>query len=199
MTLRIDHVIYVTADLAAATARFRSEWGVEVLDGGEHPGGTRNGGVICRDQSYVEILAVADVNKPTGAAVSGLLANGGDRLVGWAVQTDDLDAVAERLGQSPTAGSIVLSDGRAGTWRTVAGSIVMTAPHLPFFIQYDGEPVLPAGEPTADSIAWVEVAGDSETMRDWLGDEGVDVRVVSGPVGLRAVGVDLGGSEIVIH
>ena len=59
-------------------------------------------------------------------------------------------------------------------------------------IQYDGEPVLPAGERTANSIAWVEVAGDREAMRHWLGNEGLDVRVVSGPVGLRAVGVGRG-------
>jgi hypothetical protein len=47
-------------------------------------------------------------------------------------------------------------------------------------------------------ITWLEVGGDEQVMRDWLGDEAdqLPLRYVGGEPGLRAIGIDFEDGEI---
>jgi hypothetical protein len=208
--LAFDHVILGVRDLDAGAGRLWEEQGLKATGGGVHPGGTRNLGVRFVDGSYLELLAVQDASLPLGGWLERLIRSG-DRLVGWAVRTDAIDAVAARVGMEAQVGSIEMPDGTRGTWRTVGTTRLVSAPSLPFFIQYDATPegsARIAEEQSAAmgahrikplAIAWVEVSGDRSSLEDWLGDAQLDVRFVEGGPGLHAAGIRTDGGEIVIR
>ncbi|HZD18438.1 MAG TPA: hypothetical protein VE669_09885, partial [Actinomycetota bacterium] len=45
-------------------------------------------------------------------------------------------------------------------------------------------------------IAWVEVGGDRERLRGWLGGEDLAIRVVDGAPGIRAVAIATADGEL---
>lgn len=184
--MRIDHVIYGTADLDVAAARVQAELGLTAVAGGRHDGiGTHNRIVPLGDGSFLELLAVADPQEASrselGAALQAAIA-GGDRLLGWAVAVDDVGGVAARLG---TALSTV---GRQGmTARLTAVAECLAEPCLPFFIERDTTA-------PATAISWIEVAGDARRIERWLRGAELPVRVVEGEPAVRAI--DIGGREL---
>src|SRR3954470_18657507 len=100
--MRIDHVIYATADLDAAAARIEAELGLRALGGGRHEGlGTHNR-IVPLGDGYLELLAVVDPAEAAaselGRAVTARIAAVGDGLLGWAVAVEDVAPHAERLG-----------------------------------------------------------------------------------------------------
>jgi Glyoxalase-like domain len=193
--VRIDHVIYATADLDAAAARVEAVLGVAAVPGGRHEGlGTHNR-IVPLGGGYLELLAVADraeaERSALGAAVLERVARTGDGLMGWAVAVDAVEPVAQRLGVA------VSTIARAGLTARLAGvAEAMGEPFLPFFIARDPGVADPSagGGAGAGGIAWLEVAGDAERLSAWLGGAALPVRVVDGPPGVRAVGV--GGREL---
>ena len=184
--------MYGVTDLDSATAMFEAEYQLTVADGGAHPDGTRNRVVWCVDRSYVELLAVDVPTSPEARWVQDEIA-AGKRLLGWAVQTDDLALVSDRVGLPVVGGTIELDDGQVGSWRMVGADAATAEPWLPFFISYDRtsgrSPVVGSAAGVPDHLAWIEVAGDAARLREWLGDESLPVRVVDGVPGLRAVGL----------
>ncbi|HEV7883907.1 MAG TPA: VOC family protein [Solirubrobacteraceae bacterium] len=189
--MRIDHVIYGTADLDAAATRVRAQLGLVSVNGGRHDGlGTRNRIVPLGDGSFLELLAVADPGEAKrsalGAALQSAIARG-DGLVGWAVAVDDLQPVVERLGTPIT------HVGRQGkTARLTGVAEFLAEPCLPFFIERDASQA--AARVDTTGICWIEVAGDARRVRRWLGGIELPVRVVEGEPAVRAVGV--GGREL---
>ena len=186
--MRVDHVIYATADLDRAASWVEAEFGLAVAGGGRHEGlGTHNR-IVPLGGGYLEILAVADADEAAGSdlgrAVQQRIAEVGDGLLGWAVAVDDFEPVAKRLGLE------VSSIARQGLTAKLAGlAESMRAPFLPFFISRDHAIPDPGVGADAGGITWVEVAGDDRRLRDWLGDAGLPVRVVPGDDGVRAVGI----------
>jgi hypothetical protein len=200
----IDHVIYGVQDLDAAAARLNGEHGLGFIRGGRHPGGTANSIAPLQPPQYLELIAVAD---PAGelAQVLRREMNGGERLVGWAIETDDLDVVGLRLGIDPVGGSIENSDGSTGSWRIV-GNAGDSA--FPFFIEYDGEGELrrhrwaerraDVGNNWVSEVTFVEVGADRERMREWIADASVPVRCVEAEHGVLSVGLATEKGEIVL-
>jgi hypothetical protein len=174
--MRIDHVIYGTSDLDAASARFAAV-GLEVEPGGAHEGiGTHNR-IVPLGADYVELLAILDPAMAAASPIGGLIADriaGGDGWIGWGVGVEEAAAVAERLGASQ------LEIRRRGTGRVVGLPEALADGFLPFFIQR--EPRTGAG-----GIDRIEVAGDLRRLADWLGGAELPVEVADGPPGLRAV------------
>jgi catechol 2,3-dioxygenase-like lactoylglutathione lyase family enzyme len=186
--MRIDHVIYATGDLDAATALVESRLGLTVVGGGRHERiGTHNR-IVPLGGGYLELLAVADPDEAArsalGRAVQQRIDEVGDGLLGWAVAVDDVEPVAERLGIAVT------SIARQGLTAKLAGVVEsMREPFLPFFISRDHAIPDPGVGSDAGGITWVEVAGDEQRVRHWLGDGDLPVRVVAGGDGVRAVGI----------
>jgi hypothetical protein len=186
--VRIDHVIYATADLDAAAARVESELGVAATGGGRHERiGTHNR-IVPLGGGYLELLAVADPDEAAGSALGRALqeriAAAGEGLMGWAVAVDDVEPVAARLG---TEVSTIARSGLTASLTGVAEA--MREPTLPFFIARDAGVADPAGRAGTGGIAWLEVSGDAERLRRWLGGADLPVRVVDGPAGVLAMGV----------
>jgi hypothetical protein len=187
--VRIDHVIYATADLDAAAARIEAELGLPARGGGRHEGlGTHNR-IVPLGDGYLELLAVADSAEAEGSdlgrAVQRRIDEVGEGLLGWAVEVDDIAPHAARLG----IGTSTIA--RQGLSAHLAGlAEAMREPFLPFFIARDKGIADPAGERAGPGIAWVEVAGDKRRLDAWLGGADLPVRVVEGdPMGVRAAGI----------
>lgn len=186
--MRIDHVIYATADLDAAAAWVESEFGLTVVGGGRHQGMGTHNRIVPLGGGYLELLAIADPDEASssdlGRAVQERIAATGDGLIGWAVTVDDVEPVAGRLGIATSAIA------RQGLTAKLAGIVEsMREPFLPFFISRDHAIPDPGVGADAGGITWIELAGDEARLRDWLGGEELPVRVVDGAPGVRAVGI----------
>jgi hypothetical protein len=189
VAMRIDHVIYATADLDAAAARLEAEHGLLARGGGRHDGiGTHNR-TVPLGRGYLELIAIADREEAAAAPLGRLLAARidavGEGLMNWCVSVDDVAAEGARLGAELSA------IGRQGMTATLAGvAAAMADPSLPFFIERRaGSDDPAAGGAAAGGIQWVELAGDAARLRTWLGGEELPVRVHGGPPALLAVGI----------
>lgn len=186
--MRIDHVIWASADLDASTARLEREHDLRATDGGRHDGmGTQNR-IVALGGGYLELLAVADRQEAAGSAlgraVSERLARVGEGLMGWAVLVEDVEAVAERLGVEL---SVISRQGLSARLAGVAEA--MAEPCLPFFLERDAGMADPGAGGDAGGIAWAEVAGDLARIEHWLAGAELPLRVRDGEPALLGVGI----------
>jgi catechol 2,3-dioxygenase-like lactoylglutathione lyase family enzyme len=152
MPNRIDHVVIAVRDLEQASNDFR-ELGFTVIPGGEHAHRASHNALIAfQDGSYIEVIAFHDVGDRSGDDWWDQLQKG-EGFVDFAVLTDDLDAVAERLrkgGQEftgPSNGGRTRTDGQEIAWK-VARPAPTESVRLPFVIE-DVSPIelrVPSGD-----------------------------------------------------
>lgn len=208
MSLRIDHVIYAVEDLDVAAGRFRADFGLASIAGGRHPGwGTANR-IVPLGRDYVELVTVVD---RAAAAVSNFGRPVLDAiakrhpLVGWAAQTDDLQATANRLGLAVEGGSRTTPDGSVLAWRLAGVAPGLAGGALPFFIEWDVPPELHPGAAHADhdvspsGIASIEVTGDTHSLYEWLGESQLPLRIVEGAPSLSAVAIGTAVGDLLLR
>ena len=206
--LRLDHVVYAVPDLDDAAVRFREAFGLDSTEGGRHePWGTANRIVPLGDQ-YVELVAAVDeaaaASTGFGRGVLERAAGGGGWLTIAAV-AEDLDAVASRLGLEIGSGSRTRPDGEVLRWRSAGLDDPRREPWMPFFLAWDVPDEVHPGRARAghgvrvQGIAWVEVGGDAERLREWLGGDELPIRVVDDEPGIRRIGFGTSGRETVIE
>jgi len=202
--VRIDHVIYASHDLAETSRRFEADYGLSSAGGGVHPKlGTCNTLIPVGDGQYIELMAVADPES-TSFLVRGLteVLERGERLFALSVAPDDLDATASRLGVPVTHGERRSTSGRVIRWRMAALSVAAGPSHLPFFVDWgESDAELDTSiNRDAEGIEWVELGGDEQTTRQWVGDGGsLPIRFAEGPPGPLALGVRRGRETIVVR
>lgn len=192
MSLRIDHVLYAVRDLEAGAARLEEDLGLESVPGGEHPKWGTSNRVVQLGPDYLELIGVANAEAAAESGFGRIVLGAGEGLMGWAVATDDLDAVADRLGLEIERGARYRPDGVRLGWR-LAGvqEALASGGFLPFFIQWEGPGELhPGGDSSAPpGIAYVELTGDEARLREWLGGAELPVRVRAGSGGIVAAGI----------
>ena len=201
--MRLDHVIYGTRNLEKAAARLEQEHGLRFLLGGRHPGGTVNSVAPLQPPQYLELLAIDEASDEWTQEAEVLLAKG-RTLLGWGLSVDDIELVADRHGLAIEEGSVTLADGSTGSWRIAASEDIP----LPFFVAYDGdaesrlrrwqERAREAGSEDFGSFTFIEVGGDPDRMRAWIGNNDIPIRFTSGRPGLRSVGIAGPIGEIVL-
>ena len=75
---------------------------------------------------------------------------------------------------------------------------------MPFFITWDIPDELYPGHQRAAhrvqprGLSWVELAGDKDRLREWLGDAELPIRVADGNPGIRRVAIATSDGELVI-
>jgi hypothetical protein len=198
----LDHVILGVRDLEDAARRLETQHRLTAVEGGTHEAAGTHNWVVPLGESYLELLAVQDEalarESPFGTWVLDGATDEG-AWIGWCLRTDDIVAVAHRLGLEPHGMA------RAGlTWRIAGFERTRRDPAFPFFIEWD-VPLenLPgrAGGPTSASdarLTAIEVGGDEHALRDWVGELPGTVRVVDGPPGVQSVTVaGAGGVEVI--
>jgi hypothetical protein len=174
--MRVDHVSYAAESdgLAATAERLSKKIGVVPVDGGVHPRfGTRNVILPLSQERYVEVVEVLDhpasYKAPFGQAVRARSENGGGWM-GWAVAVDDLSEAERRLGREAVVGSRHRPDGVMLCWRQLGIKGLIADPQLPYYIKWDDETLHPSvGAQTDVTIRSLEIAGDPDRVRDWLG------------------------------
>lgn len=174
--MRVDHVSYAAEPdgLQATAARLATKLGVTPVEGGIHPRfGTRNIILPLAHERYVEVVEVLDHpsadKAPFGQAVRARSEFGGGWL-GWVVRVDDLSNLEERLGRSAVDGNRRMPDGREYKWRQLGVKGLQSDPQLPYFVQWDGASPHPSDEAATDvTMTSLEIAGDPDRVRDWLG------------------------------
>ncbi len=206
MTLRIDHVGWGVDDLGRAAAEVRERYGLASVPGGRHPGwGTANR-IVPLGDSYLELIAVVDAGEATADPVGSGYARhirAASGLMLWCLATDELDAVAARLGLGIQAKSRVRPDGTRIGWRSAGLPDALENPWLPFFIEWDVAPELHPGRMhaphavTPRGIASVTLGADPEELSAWLGGAALPARL-GGPPGVNSVTVTTVAGEITI-
>ncbi len=203
--MQLDHVLIAVTDLSAAARRIESRHGLASVDGGRHPGrGTANR-IVPLGESYLELIAVVDEAEASGN-VSGRWVKAGASQsgspIGWVVRTNELDAVARRLGVEVTAGSRMTPEGRLLRWRSAGVEQAAREPSLPFFIQWDKGVAHPGSAEVAHRVApsrisRLELRGDAARLDAWLGPHSLPVEVSPGPPRVSAVVVATASGEVV--
>ena len=207
--LVIDHVVLGVQDLDVAGDRLLSEHGLASVAGGRHANwGTANR-IVPLGADYLELIAVVDPEQAAGTALGREMTEltaDGDHWYAICLASDDVDAIARRLGLAVEPGARTRPDGAELRWRGAGLEAPERDPWLPFFITWDTPPELHPGRTFADhpsgatGIAWLELGGDPSRLSDWLGDADLPIRVVEGELGLRAVGLrTVGGIELVLR
>ena len=131
--MELDHVLIPLADLFRAVSEFEGRYGLVSVEGGRHADwGTANR-IVPLGDSYLELVAVVDPAEASQSAFGQWVANArAGRPLGWAVRTDNLDAVAGRLGLSVGSGSRFTATGEFLRWRIAGVERAMAEPWLPF-------------------------------------------------------------------
>jgi hypothetical protein len=142
--------------------------------GGVHPRfGTRNVILPLAHERYVEVVEVLDHpsadKAPFGQAVRARSELGGGWL-GWVVRVEDLADIEQRLGRAAVDGNRRMPDGREFKWRQLGVRGLQSDPQLPFFVQWDSGSPHPSDDAHTDvTIDSLEIGGDPERVKDWLG------------------------------
>jgi Glyoxalase-like domain len=206
--LRLDHVVYAVPDLDEAAVRFRGEFGLDSTEGGRHERwGTANRIVPLGDQ-YLELVAAVDEPVATETAFGRGVLDRAARGGGWftiAAVADDLDAVATRLRLEVGSGSRTRPDGQTVRWRMAGLDDPRREPWMPFFLIWDVPDELHPGRARAGhgvratGLGWVEVGGDAERLRTWLGGDELPIRVTDDEPGIHRVAISTRDGELVIE
>lgn len=208
---RVDHVVYGVRDLDDASTRLRNEHGLDAVAGNRFPGTGAANRVVPLGDQYIELLSIVDRNEaqgsPLGQALLALIEQG-DSLLAWALPSDDLDAVAARLGLEPQPFRMTPPTGDTLSWRLVGMTEAFAEPGLPFFIEWDDrdayDAMIARGRATArhtnaaDGIAWIGITGDEQRVRSWIGAAEAPLRITPGPPAITAIGITAKDDEITI-
>lgn len=202
--LALDHAIIVTRDADRAADLLLDRYGLGSVVGGRHEGHGTGNRIVPLRPDYLELMTVVDETEaaasPLGQWVTDRSADG-DRLAALCLRTDDLDAVAARLGLYPVEMSRVREDGEVLRWR-LAGLEATLTRSLPFFIQWevpdDAHPGRMDAAHTTEpaGIAWIELGGDATELEEWLGPHDLPIRLVAGPPGIHRLAVTTAAGEV---
>jgi hypothetical protein len=181
LDMRLDHISYAAGPdgLKSTAHRIGELLGEEFRDGGIHPRfGTRNMVLPLSAGTYMEIVEVLDHpasdKAPFGQAVRARSACGGGWM-GWVVSVRDLAPHEARLGREAVPGNRHRPDGVELKWRQLGVKGLQSDPQLPFFVQWEPGAEHPSGGASGDlHLDCLEIAGDPERVREWLGDADVD-------------------------
>ena len=203
----IDHVVLAVADLEEAGERLHRRHGLASVPGGVHPRwGTANR-IVPLGRDYVELIAVVDPavggDTSLGRALLALTADGHDLWFAVCLSDTEIESTAARLGLPVEPGERTRPDGSQLRWRGAGIEDTDRDAWLPFFIAWDVPAALHPGRSAIEhdaavrGIARVEVSGDGERLRAWLGPAGdvVPIEVVDGEPGVRAVTIATDGGD----
>ena len=198
--LELDHVVIAAADLDDAAQELKSRHGLASVEGGRHlDWGTANR-IIPLGDAYLELIAVVDQVKAADSVPGRWVRSARDgQPLGWAVRTDDLDAVAARLGLTANEGSRMTPDGSVLRWRSAGLERSVDEPSLPFFIEWHPGTPFPGRAAISElRIARLELEGDAERLARWLGDHRLAIEVEDGAPAVARVVLAGPAGELVL-
>ena len=197
-------MLIAVTDLAAAGRNMEEQYGLASIEGGHHPGwGTANR-IVPLGNTYLELIAVVDALEAGQSVLGKWVAgrtNGAPQPIGWAVRTNDIDAIGRRLGLSISGGSRLTAAGDRLEWRMAGVEEAAASGALPFFIDWAARSAFPGqapvkhpGGPTA--IGEILIGGDPGRLAAWLGGQLLPITVTPGGSGLTGIVLHRGDGHI---
>src|SRR5947207_623646 len=202
----LDHVVRIVPDFAATERQFRDKYGLEAARWQAFSDSGVASRLFVFGSAGIELMGARDVAEaaghPFGRVVLAAIREG-ERWLGIAIGTDELDVHAARLGMRPMTVSSVSSEGVPSTFRLL-GDPLSNPPPLPFFIEWArGTDPWPREEaalnPGFTGVKRVQAAGDARAVAEHLGGAFDFISVVEGVPGIQAVVLDAEGREIRIE
>jgi len=208
---RLDHVVFAVTDLDRAAARLFEDHGLEAQPGGMHDAahgeaGTANMLVPLGDGQALELLAVTNPESKHPIVQSLLRALvDGDRLLNFALATDDIESESARLGEPVFDGGRPTATGDRVSFRLTGVNGIVGKELLPWWIQWPAgggwlTELRPARHRTTTlGISGVEYGGIAEHLAHRINDRQFPIQVTSGRPGLAAVWIRTNGQKIEIR
>jgi hypothetical protein len=200
----IDHVVMGVADPAGGAAALEARTGLASVDGGRHVGrGTANR-IVPLGRGYLELLAVVDAEEASRSSWGSWARSAGRGLIAWCVSVPDLDPVCARLDLEAADWSRLRPDGIQLKWRLAGVEQALADPLLPFFIEWQ---VPPEHHPQAAQarhrvhplgIGRLDLTGDEDRLREWLGGDLVPVSVAPGESAIVRMTVATADGQLVV-
>jgi len=193
--MKLDHIVIAAADLAEAGRELEARHGLASIECGRHARwGTANR-IVPLGETYLELAAVVDEDTAAQTAFGRWVAGARSErrlLLGWAVRTDDLDPIAQRLNLNIENGSRTTPAGRLLQWRLAGIEQAAAEPSLPFFIEWRHGAPLPGHTTVAHPSGPVEIArlvlsGDADRLTSWLGDHRLPIAFRPGKPAVKAI------------
>ena len=186
--LLLDHVVLAVADLDEAGERLYETHGLASVFGGEHDGvGTANR-IVPLGDTYIELMGITDPGSASKNVFGRTLlrfVEEGDRLLAWAVSTDEIDNVAKWIGGSVTPAARERPDGVVLRWRMTGVEGALADRSLPFFIQWDcplpdhpGRTFVEHAVPV-EGITELEISGSRTKIRNRVHGEELPISVIT--------------------
>ncbi len=180
MITRFDHAVIAVRDLEGAISRYREVLGLHAQFGGRHTGRGTHNGIVRFGLDYLELLAIydpAELAGPAGQTMIDFLDRRAGGLIGFALATDAIEQLTERVAQAgleafgPFAMERARPDGRVLKWRLLVPNQSAWRRPYPFFIQWDvpDEERLAWEKPGIHPLGATAVAGVAVTVRDLAG------------------------------
>ena len=186
---RIDHLVYVAADLDCGIAEIEALLGVRACAGGRHTAwGTHNALVALGATSYLEIIAPDPNALPfSDERPFGLDVAGPSRLTAWATKGADLEQIRNAAAKCDfelgviQSGSRQQPDGAMITWRLTEPRTDVACNAVPFIIDWGASthPAVNASKGAA-LVDFYVVHPEADRVRQMLRGIAIDMRVVSG-------------------
>lgn len=205
--MELDHVLIAVADLTAAATTFVERFGLASVEGGRHPAwGTANR-IVPLGSNYLELVAVVDeavaAESPFAQWVREASSATG-RPLGWAVRTDELDGVAERLGLDVSEGSRMPPTGDVLRWRSAGVEQAIAYAALPFFIEWKPGTALPGTMPITHpaapvAISQLDLQGDRRRIDDWVADGTLPIAIRDGLPSVAAVRLTTASGDVILR
>jgi hypothetical protein len=179
--MRLDHVSYAAGPegLASCVQRLGSHLGAAFTDGGIHPRfGTRNFVLPLKNGVYLEVVEALDHPAVERAAFGRLVrarTEAGGGWLSWVVAVSDIEPIEQRLGRPAAAGHRVRPDGYDLRWCQIGIKDAENDRQLPWFIHWDSEmSEHPAAIGGGVSLESLDIAGERETVTEFIGDEATE-------------------------
>ncbi|NCW13362.1 MAG: VOC family protein [Chitinophagia bacterium] len=173
--MRLDHISYAAShdQVVDVVQRLGSRIGTAFTDGGIHPRfGTRNFTLPLLNGRYIEVVCPLEHPAADSSAFGKIVskrANEGGGWLSWVVSTEKIEPIENRLNRKSVEGHRTKPDGTELKWKQVGVLGTLDDYQLPFFIEWET-----SSHPSEDgkalaSIEKIELAGDKETIKNWLG------------------------------
>ena len=204
--MNLDHIMYAVSDLQAGILEIENLTGVKAEFGGFHPGnGTCNALLSFDNGQYLEIIAPDPGQELAGTLGQELLVHNFSGIRTWAVETTDYGKVTSVLDQFNYQYNIIDMTRTRPDGVKLAWQIMFVTGHpfgnfMPFFINWLESPHPADSTPKGcilDAYA-VQLIEESAVFGQLMNTLGVEVEVLEGPGGMRAV-IESPNGRVMLH
>lgn len=202
--MRIDHLVWYSADLDQGARYFAERMDCEPVYGGVHPGeGTRNRLMSLAENTYLEIVGT-DPAQPATNLDTELRQLAGSGLYHWAAGGLDLEIVRQKARGAGLEGSGIVTGGRSLpngallTWKLFGLRNHGLGALVPFFIDWMDSEHPAKMAPRGGRLVKMEVVSPAaERLRAIYGIFDLDISVADGPApALHATVASRNGQQI---